>query len=158
MKALRPLTFSPPPRLFIITPALPLHHSQTCYRSSIFQLRSFSASLRAQSSESSRPVRVRYAPSPTGSMHLGGLRTALYNYLFAKKHGGQFILRLEDTDQVPPPQSQSVLGKNSGPYASASRQEKWMVLWRISTAYLNGLAFLLMKAPKEVETLVHMFR
>ena len=44
-------------------------------------------------------VRTRFAPSPTGFMHLGGLRTALYNYLFAKKNGGKFILRIEDTDQ-----------------------------------------------------------
>lgn len=45
-------------------------------------------------------VRVRFAPSPTGPLHMGGVRTALYNYLFAKKHGGDFILRLEDTDQT----------------------------------------------------------
>jgi glutamyl-tRNA synthetase len=44
-------------------------------------------------------VRVRFAPSPTGMLHIGGLRTALYNYLFARHHGGQFILRIEDTDQ-----------------------------------------------------------
>jgi glutamyl-tRNA synthetase len=44
-------------------------------------------------------VRVRFAPSPTGGLHLGGVRTALYNYLFAKQHGGNFILRIEDTDQ-----------------------------------------------------------
>ena len=44
-------------------------------------------------------VRTRFAPSPTGFMHLGGLRTALYNYLYAKKMGGKFILRIEDTDQ-----------------------------------------------------------
>lgn len=44
-------------------------------------------------------VRVRFAPSPTGPLHIGGVRTALYNYLFAKKHKGTFILRLEDTDQ-----------------------------------------------------------
>ncbi|MBU0473732.1 MAG: glutamate--tRNA ligase [Bacteroidetes bacterium] len=43
--------------------------------------------------------RVRFAPSPTGYLHVGGLRTALYNYLFAKKNGGKFILRIEDTDQ-----------------------------------------------------------
>src|ERR1044072_6591108 len=48
---------------------------------------------------SERKVRVRFAPSPTGPLHMGGVRTALYNYLFAKKHGGDFILRLEDTDQ-----------------------------------------------------------
>jgi glutamyl-tRNA synthetase len=44
-------------------------------------------------------VRVRFAPSPTGGLHLGGVRTVLYNYLFAQKHGGDFILRIEDTDQ-----------------------------------------------------------
>lgn len=45
-------------------------------------------------------VRVRFAPSPTGPLHIGGVRTALYNYLFAKKHGGDFLLRVEDTDQT----------------------------------------------------------
>ncbi len=45
-------------------------------------------------------VRTRFAPSPTGYLHIGGLRTALYAYLFAKKHGGKFILRIEDTDQT----------------------------------------------------------
>src|SRR6056297_1234939 len=44
-------------------------------------------------------VRVRFAPSPTGPLHIGGVRTALFNYLFAKKHNGTFILRIEDTDQ-----------------------------------------------------------
>uniref|UniRef100_A0A914PTQ5 Glutamyl/glutaminyl-tRNA synthetase class Ib catalytic domain-containing protein n=1 Tax=Panagrolaimus davidi TaxID=227884 RepID=A0A914PTQ5_9BILA len=43
-------------------------------------------------------VRVRFAPSPTGKLHLGGLRTELFNFLFARKHGGSFILRIEDTD------------------------------------------------------------
>lgn len=47
----------------------------------------------------SRPVRVRFAPSPTGPLHIGGVRTALFNYLFAKKHNGVFYLRIEDTDQ-----------------------------------------------------------
>ncbi len=47
----------------------------------------------------SAKVRVRFAPSPTGPLHIGGVRTALYNYLFAKKHQGDFILRIEDTDQ-----------------------------------------------------------
>jgi len=47
-----------------------------------------------------KKVRVRFAPSPTGPLHIGGVRTALYNYLFAKKHGGTFILRIEDTDQA----------------------------------------------------------
>ena len=45
-------------------------------------------------------IRVRFAPSPTGPLHIGGVRTALYNYLFAKKNGGKFILRIEDTDQT----------------------------------------------------------
>ncbi|HAW50824.1 MAG TPA: glutamate--tRNA ligase, partial [Flavobacteriales bacterium] len=44
-------------------------------------------------------VRVRFAPSPTGPLHMGGVRTALYNYLFARHNNGTFILRIEDTDQ-----------------------------------------------------------
>ena len=47
-----------------------------------------------------RKIRVRFAPSPTGPLHIGGVRTALYNYLFARHHGGTFILRIEDTDQT----------------------------------------------------------
>ncbi len=49
---------------------------------------------------SDKRVRVRFAPSPTGGLHMGGVRVALFNYLFAKKHGGDFILRIEDTDQT----------------------------------------------------------
>ncbi|MEI7621307.1 MAG: glutamate--tRNA ligase [Candidatus Moraniibacteriota bacterium] len=49
--------------------------------------------------DSSKKIRVRFAPSPTGYLHIGGLRTALYNYLFAKQKGGDFLLRIEDTDQ-----------------------------------------------------------
>ena len=45
-------------------------------------------------------VRVRFAPSPTGALHIGGVRTALYNYLFARKMGGKMLLRIEDTDQT----------------------------------------------------------
>ena len=45
-----------------------------------------------------RRVRVRFAPSPTGPLHMGGVRTALYNYLFARRAGGDFIIRIEDTD------------------------------------------------------------
>src|SRR5437762_889829 len=44
-------------------------------------------------------VRTRFAPSPTGFLHIGGVRTALFNWLFARHHGGQFILRIDDTDQ-----------------------------------------------------------
>ncbi len=49
---------------------------------------------------SDHPVRTRFAPSPTGFLHIGGLRTALYNYLFARQNGGRFVLRIEDTDQT----------------------------------------------------------
>jgi glutamyl/glutaminyl-tRNA synthetase len=45
-----------------------------------------------------RKVRVRFAPSPTGALHIGGVRTAFYNYLFARQHGGDLIFRIEDTD------------------------------------------------------------
>lgn len=55
---------------------------------------------RALSTVAEAPVRVRYAPSPTGKLHLGGLRTALYNFLLARQTGGTYILRIEDTDQV----------------------------------------------------------
>lgn len=48
----------------------------------------------------SLPVRVRFAPSPTGPLHIGGVRTALYNYLLARQTGGKFLLRIEDTDQA----------------------------------------------------------
>jgi glutamyl-tRNA synthetase len=48
----------------------------------------------------STPARTRFAPSPTGYVHIGSLRTALYNYLLAKATGGQFLVRVEDTDQV----------------------------------------------------------
>ncbi|MEY2997689.1 MAG: hypothetical protein RIQ82_1070, partial [Bacteroidota bacterium] len=48
----------------------------------------------------SQAVRVRFAPSPTGPLHIGGVRTALFNYLFAKKNNGTFVLRIEDTDQT----------------------------------------------------------
>nr|CAD7262931.1 unnamed protein product [Timema shepardi] len=84
-------------------------------------------------------VRVRFAPSPTGHLHLGGLRTALYNYLFAKNHGGTFILRIEDTDRsrvvpdaveklehdlkwagIVPDESPSV-GGQFGPYTQSKR-------------------------------------
>ncbi|HEY6572971.1 MAG TPA: glutamate--tRNA ligase family protein, partial [Candidatus Eisenbacteria bacterium] len=47
----------------------------------------------------SGPVRVRFAPSPTGYLHVGGARTALFNYLYARHHGGTFVLRIEDTDR-----------------------------------------------------------
>ncbi len=89
----------------------------------------------------SKKVRVRFAPSPTGGLHLGGVRTVLYNYLFAKKHGGDFVLRIEDTDQsrfVPGaedyifnclkwvglnPDESPIHGGAYGPYRQSERKE-----------------------------------
>ena len=89
----------------------------------------------------SNKVRVRFAPSPTGPLHIGGVRTALFNYLFAKKNGGTFFLRIEDTDQnrfVPGAESyiqealewlgiapDETIGKNEkfGPYRQSERKE-----------------------------------
>ena len=89
----------------------------------------------------SKPIRVRFAPSPTGGLHIGGLRTALFNYLFAKKNNGTFILRIEDTDQnrlvaeaenyiyqcldwchIPPNESPKHAGR-VGPYIQSQRKE-----------------------------------
>lgn len=88
----------------------------------------------------STKVRVRFAPSPTGPLHMGGVRTALYNYLFAKKHNGDFILRIEDTDEkrfVPgakeyiieslkwcgiEPNEGEGYGGNLGPYTQSERK------------------------------------
>lgn len=90
---------------------------------------------------SDKPVRVRFAPSPTGPLHMGGVRTALYNYLFAKKNNGTFLIRIEDTDQtrfVPGAQDYIMdalkwcgimptegpgLGGEYGPYVQSERQE-----------------------------------
>ena len=102
-------------------------------------------------------VRVRFAPSPTGPLHIGGLRTALFNYLFAKKHQGTFVLRVEDTDQsrlvegaenyiqdalkwlgIPPDESPAHTG-DYGPYRQSERktiyEEHAMRLVRESKAY-----------------------
>ncbi|MEX2369388.1 MAG: glutamate--tRNA ligase [Bacteroidales bacterium] len=88
-------------------------------------------------------VRVRFAPSPTGPLHIGGLRTALFNYLFAKKHGGTFILRIEDTDRSRfvegaeeyireslewcgiIPDEGPVTGGEHGPYRQSERRDKY---------------------------------
>src|SRR5438094_6006776 len=60
----------------------------------------FSAEYDGQMAGVDEAIRVRYAPSPTGALHLGGARTALFNYLFARQKGGQFLLRIEDTDRA----------------------------------------------------------
>jgi glutamyl-tRNA synthetase len=90
---------------------------------------------------SDKPVRVRFAPSPTGPLHMGGVRTALYNYLFAKRHNGTFLIRIEDTDQtrfVPGAQDYIMdalnwcgimptegpgLGGDFGPYVQSERKD-----------------------------------
>jgi glutamyl-tRNA synthetase len=85
---------------------------------------------------SKNPVRVRFAPSPTGALHLGGARTALFNYLFARHHGGEFILRVEDTDRERSTE-ESVSGIfdgmhwlglewDSGPFYQSQRMERYL--------------------------------
>ncbi|MBW7952069.1 MAG: glutamate--tRNA ligase, partial [Chitinophagaceae bacterium] len=87
-----------------------------------------------------KKVRVRFAPSPTGGLHLGGVRTALFNYLFAKKNNGSFIIRIEDTDQTRfvagaeqyiydtlnwcglTPDESPLLGGNFAPYKQSERK------------------------------------
>ncbi|XP_006892750.1 PREDICTED: probable glutamate--tRNA ligase, mitochondrial [Elephantulus edwardii] len=115
------------------------------------------------------PVRVRFAPSPTGFLHLGGLRTALYNYIFAKKHRGSFILRLEDTDRtrlVPgaaeniedmlewagiPPDESPRRGGPAGPYQQSQRLE----LYAQATEALlkTGAAYPCFCSPQRLELL-----
>src|SRR5918993_2182531 len=91
----------------------------------------------------SKKVRVRFAPSPTGGLHLGGVRTVLYNYLFAKHQGGDFIVRIEDTDQSRyvsgaeeyifdtlkwcglEPDESTKHGGNFGPYRQSERKESY---------------------------------
>ena len=92
----------------------------------------------------SASVRVRFAPSPTGPLHMGGVRTALFNYLYAKKHNGTFILRVEDTDQARfvegaeayieeslkwcgfEPDEGTKAGGNHGPYRQSERSELYL--------------------------------
>ena len=112
-------------------------------------------------------VRVRFAPSPTGPLHIGGVRTALYNYLFAKKHNGDFILRLEDTDQARyvPGAEEYILdalnwcdiridegvgaGGNLGPY----RQSERKAVYRQYADQLirSGHAYYAFDTPEELE-------
>ena len=83
----------------------------------------------------SGPARTRFAPSPTGYLHLGSLRTALFNYLVAKATGGQFILRVEDTDQVTEARhfSQNI--------PNLSRKGRYTMLRRDYSKIWNGLGF-----------------
>ena len=68
-----------------------------------------------------KPSVLRFAPSPTGSLHLGGLRTALYNHLFARKNGGKWILRIEDTDAVSMQNIVIFVGSETDSVASKSK-------------------------------------
>jgi glutamyl-tRNA synthetase len=115
---------------------------------------------------SDRPVRVRFAPSPTGPLHIGGVRTALYNYLFAKKHKGTFILRIEDTDQKRfvegaeeyINQSLEWLGINIdegvvqggplGPYKQSERMDKYVVY--AQQLIKDGYAYYAFDTPEEL--------
>lgn len=116
---------------------------------------------------SEKPVRVRFAPSPTGPLHMGGVRTALYNYLFAKKNNGTFLIRVEDTDQtrfVPGAQDYIMdslhwcgiiptegpgIGGEYGPYVQSERKEMYK-------PYAEGLvendkAYYAFDTPEELE-------
>ncbi|KAM1789885.1 hypothetical protein ACFX12_034002 [Malus domestica] len=78
------------------TDVFPPFFPQSHNKFSVFHGRRRSFSVSAKSTQ--HPVRVRFAPSPTGNLHVGGARTALFNYLFARSNGGKFVLRIEDTD------------------------------------------------------------
>ncbi|MFC4263480.1 glutamate--tRNA ligase [Ferruginibacter yonginensis] len=114
-------------------------------------------------------VRVRFAPSPTGGLHLGGVRTVLFNYLFAKKHGGDFILRIEDTDQtrfVPGAEAyifeclqwcgitadESVLA--GGPYAPYRQSERKPIYKQYAEQLVAaGKAYYAFDTPEEIEAM-----
>lgn len=114
-------------------------------------------------------IRVRFAPSPTGGLHLGGMRTVLYNYLFAKQHDGDFILRIEDTDQSRyvagaeqyifdclkwaglEPDESPIHGGDFGPYRQSERKE----LYRRYAEQLvkEGHAYYAFDTPEELEAM-----
>jgi len=122
----------------------------------------------------SKKVRVRFAPSPTGGLHLGGVRTVLYNYLFAKKNAGDFILRIEDTDQtryVPgaeqyifnclkwaglDPDESPLHGGPYGPYRQSERKE----IYRQYAEQLvkDGHAYYAFDTPADLEKMRHEFK
>ena len=114
-----------------------------------------------------KSVRVRFAPSPTGPLHIGGVRTALFNYLFAKKHNGKFILRIEDTDQaryiagaedylleslewcgIVPDEGVNI-GGDYGPYRQSER--KAIYLKYAKQLIENGSAYWAFDTPGELE-------
>ena len=114
-------------------------------------------------------VRVRFAPSPTGGLHLGGVRTVLYNYLFARQHGGDFVLRIEDTDQsrfvanaeeyileclkwcgIEPDES-VIHGGNYGPYRQSERKESYRQ--HAEKLIENGFAYYAFDTPEQLESM-----
>lgn len=116
-----------------------------------------------------REVRVRFAPSPTGPLHIGGVRTALYNYLFAKKHNGKFLLRIEDTDRtrfvpnaqeyiieslrwcgITPDEGVSV-GGDCGPYIQSERKEIYKKY--VDQLIEKGCAYYAFDTPEELEAM-----
>jgi len=114
-----------------------------------------------------KKIRVRFAPSPTGGLHLGGIRTVLYNYLFAKKYNGDFILRIEDTDQnryVPgaeeyifnclewcglQPDESPLKDGGYGPYRQSERKEIYKKY--AEELIKNGHAYYAFDTPEELE-------
>jgi len=116
-----------------------------------------------------KKVRVRFAPSPTGPLHIGGVRTALYNYLFAKKHGGDFLLRLEDTDQTRfvkgaedyiiealnwcgiIPNEGVNIGGNFTPYRQSERKEEGIYKKYVDQLLASGHAYYAFDTPDELE-------
>ena len=119
----------------------------------------------------SRKVRLRFAPSPTGGLHLGGVRTVLYNYLFARRHGGDFILRIEDTDQgryvagaeeyiieslkwcgLDPDEGPHKEGK-FGPYRQSERKALGIYAKYAQQLLDQGHAYYAFDTPEELETM-----
>lgn len=114
-----------------------------------------------------RKVRVRFAPSPTGALHIGGVRTALYNYLFAKQHGGEFIFRIEDTDsqRFVPGAEEYILetfqwlgisfdegvsfGGNYGPYRQSERKDIYKNY--VKQLLDNGKAYIAFDTPEQLD-------
>ena len=114
-----------------------------------------------------RKVRVRFAPSPTGALHIGGVRTALYNYLFARQHGGELIFRIEDTDSqrfVPGAEEYIIesfrwlgirfdegvsFGGKHGPYRQSERREIYKEY--VDRLLKAGKAYLAFDTPEELE-------
>lgn len=114
-----------------------------------------------------RKVRVRFAPSPTGALHIGGVRTALYNYLFARQHGGDLVFRIEDTDsnRFVPGAEEYILesfrwlgikfdegvsfGGDKGPYRQSERRDIYKEYVKILLD--NGKAYIAFDTPEELE-------